>query len=103
MKYIVYQTVNKINNKIYIGVHGTTNPEEFDGYIGCGVSIYRPATYMNPKTPFQYAVKKYGIKSFIRTTLKIFNTEIDAYDLERWLVDEQFIKREDTYNLILGG
>lgn len=103
MKYIVYQTVNKINNKIYIGVHGTTNPEEFDGYIGCGVSIYRPATYMNPKTPFQYAVKKYGIKSFIRTTLKIFNTEIDAYDLERWLVDEPFIKREDTYNLILGG
>lgn len=103
MKYIVYQTVNKINNKIYIGVHGTTDPEEFDGYLGCGISIHRPATYMNPKTPFQYAVKKYGVKSFIRTTLKIFNTEIDAYDLERQLVDEQFIKREDTYNLILGG
>ena len=103
MKYIVYQTVNKINNKIYIGVHGTTDPEEFDGYLGCGISIHRPATYMNPKTPFQYAVKKYGVKSFIRTTLKIFDNEIDAYDLEQWLVDKQFIKREDTYNLILGG
>ena len=26
MKYIVYQTINTVNNKIYIGVHGTENP-----------------------------------------------------------------------------
>lgn len=103
MKYIVYQTVNKVNNKIYIGVHGTTNPNEFDGYIGNGVSIYRPATYMNPKTPFQYAVKKYGIKSFIRTILKIFDKEEDAYKLEEQLVNKEFLQREDVYNLALGG
>lgn len=102
MKYIVYQTVNKINNKIYIGVHGT-EIDEFDGYIGNGVSIYRPATYMNPKTPFQYAVKKYGIKNFIRTTIKEFENEEDAYKLEEQLVNEQFLKREDVYNLALGG
>ena len=36
MKYIVYQTVNKINNKIYIGVHGTES-DTFDGYIGNGI------------------------------------------------------------------
>ena len=74
MKYIVYQTVNKVNNKIYIGVHGTET-DDFDGYIGNGISIYRPATYMNPKTPFQFAVKKYGVKNFIRTTLKEFDNE----------------------------
>jgi hypothetical protein len=39
MKYIVYQTLNKVNNKIYIGVHQTENPEIFDGYYGCGITI----------------------------------------------------------------
>ena len=102
MKYIVYQTVNKVNNKIYVGVHGTETPE-FDGYIGNGLSIYRPATYLNPKTPFQYAVKKYGIKNFIRTTLKIFDKEEDAYKMEEEIVNEDFLKREDVYNLALGG
>ena len=103
MKYIVYQTVNKVNNKIYVGVHGTETPDEFDGYIGNGISIYRPATYLNPKTPFQYAVKKYGVKAFIRTTLKIFDEEEDAYKMEAEIVNEDFLKREDVYNLALGG
>lgn len=102
MKYIVYQTVNKVNNKIYIGVHGT-ELDKFDGYIGNGVSIYRPATYLHPKTPFQFAVKKYGIKNFIRTTIGEFNNEEDAYALEAQLVDENFLRRDDVYNLALGG
>ena len=102
MKYIVYQTVNKVNNKIYIGVHGT-ELDEFDGYIGNGVNIYRPATYLHPKTPFQFAVKKYGIKNFIRTTIGEFNNEEDAYALEAQLVDENFLRRDDVYNLALGG
>lgn len=102
MKYIVYQTTCKVNNKIYIGVHGT-DTDEFDGYIGNGVSIYRPATYKNPKTPFQCAVKKYGVKNFIRTTLQEFENEKDAYKLEEILVNQQFLQRPDVYNLALGG
>lgn len=38
-KYIVYQTINLVNNKIYIGVHKTVDPTVFDGYIGCGVKV----------------------------------------------------------------
>lgn len=32
MKYIVYLTTNIVNNKIYVGVHGTKDPTVFDGY-----------------------------------------------------------------------
>ena len=103
MKYIVYQTINVINNKIYIGVHKTKNPDIFDGYVGCGCSIHEPNMYNNPKTPFQFAVKKYGINNFKRTILKVFDNIDDAYELEHTLVNKEFVKRKDTYNIALGG
>ena len=73
--WILYQTVNLQNNKIYIGVHKTKNPYEFDGYIGCGVYITQPNSYIYSKTKFQAAVKKYGVNSFKRTVIKIFTNE----------------------------
>lgn len=33
MKYIVYRTTCLINNKIYVGVHHTDDPNIFDGYM----------------------------------------------------------------------
>jgi len=103
MKYIVYCTTNLVNNKTYIGVHQTEDPNKFDGYIGCGVKITMPSTYMNPKTAFQAAVKKYGIKNFKRITLYVFDKAEDAYNKEKEIVDETFIKQDSNYNLILGG
>lgn len=108
MKYIVYLTTNlnsKINgiNRIYVGVHQTEDPTIFDGYIGCGVYINQPSTYMYPKTPFQYAVKKYGINSFRREILYIFDTEEEAYKKEEEIVNLDFIKYDHVYNACLGG
>lgn len=103
MKYIIYQTTNLINNKIYIGQHKTKNPDVFDGYLGCGIKINMPSSYMNPCSPFQYAVKKYGVKNFRRTTLKIVDTLEEALEIEAKLVDYEFLKRSDTYNAQLGG
>ena len=102
-KWIVYLTINKVNKKIYVGVHKTKDPTIFDGYIGCGVYITQPYTYKNPKTHFQYAVKKYGVQNFIRQTIQIFDDATSAYDLEYRIVNEDFLKREDVYNMILGG
>lgn len=101
-KWIVYLTVNTVNNKTYIGVHKTSS-DDFDGYIGCGVNIYRPSSYKKSKTPFQYAVNKYGIDKFIRTTLFTFDNEVDAYSKEIDLVTEDYVRNPNTYNLILGG
>lgn len=102
-KYIVYQTINIVNNKIYVGYHRVANLDVFDGYIGNGVNINYPSTYMNPKFPFQYAVKKYGTNSFRRSTLYIFDTEEQALQKEEEIVNEDFIRRKDTYNVAIGG
>ena len=52
-KYIVYQTTNLINNKIYVGVHQTSDPDSFDGYLGNGIINTQPYTYQYAKTAFQ--------------------------------------------------
>lgn len=104
MKYIVYLTTNVVNNKIYIGVHGTENPDKFDGYIGNSINIYESNSELKyPKIPFHKAVKKYGYSSFKRVVIKVFDTEEEALDLEAEIVNEEFIKRDDTYNITIGG
>lgn len=103
LKYIVYLTTNIVNNKIYIGVHKTITPYKFDGYLGNGVRIQDRHTYKYSKTPFQAAVNKYGVKNFKRKTLKVFNNLQEALEFETFLVDAEFIKRGDTYNVALGG
>lgn len=104
MKYIVYLTVNLINHKVYIGVH-KTNPDIFDGYIGCGIT--QKDSKKTRLKGFPAAVRKYGYENFKRHTLKEFPyTEqgmLDAYEMERKIVNEKFIKSKMTYNLTLGG
>lgn len=58
---------------------------------------------MYPKTPFQYAVKKYGTAAFERTVLFIYDTEEEAYKKEEEIVDLNFIKLSHVYNACLGG
>lgn len=107
-KYIVYLTTNtkcSINNeyRIYIGVHKITNKDKYNTYLGCGVWSNTPSTYMYPKSPFQYAVKVYGPSAFKRTTLFEFESAQEAFNKERELVNEDFIKLEHTYNVAIGG
>lgn len=103
MKYIVYCTTNKCNNKIYIGVHQTEDPYKFDGYLGDGLRINDAYLRNHPQQPFHYAVKKYGVKNFIRKTIAVFDTIEEALKLEKEIVNQEFISRSDTYNATLGG
>lgn len=101
---IVYKTTNLINLKIYVGVH-RTNVEIFDYYYGCG--CYKKDLKKSVKTGFPAALRKYGIQNFKRETLFEYpDTEEGrkaALKKEGEIVDEDFIKRKDTYNLVLGG
>lgn len=103
MKYIVYLTTNIKNSKIYVGVHSTENPNKFDGYLGNGVNRNNPSSIKTGTQPFVCAVRKYGFDSFRRSTLYIFDSMEEALNMESLIVDEEFIKREDTYNITLGG
>lgn len=104
MKYIVYLTTNIVNNKIYVGVHKTENPDIFDGYIGNSINIFKSNSELkHPTIPFHKAVKKYGYNSFKRTIIRTFDTLDEALDLEAFIVNEEFISRSDTYNVTLGG
>lgn len=102
-KSIVYLTVNKINWHIYLGVHDIDPDNSWDGYLGNGVNRNHPSSIKHPKEPFHFAVKKYGFDAFRRLTLAIYDTRKEALDLEKIIVNEDFIARSDTYNIALGG
>ena len=88
--WILYQITNLVNGKIYIGVHKITNTPRCKRYLGSGDNILK-------------AIKKYGRKNFVRETLAEFSCFEEAYKAEANAVDEDFIKRPDTYNIKLGG
>lgn len=87
MYYILYQITNKLNSKIYVGVHKTKDLE--DGYMGSGKVI-------------KAAIAKHGIENFEKKILKTFNNADDMFAAEAALVTEEFLAREDVYNLRRG-
>jgi len=88
MHYYLYEIKNNINGKIYIGVHKTKKLD--DGYMGSGSIITR-------------AIEKYGVENFIKTILETFESQEEMFAREKEIVTEEFLSREDTYNLRRGG
>lgn len=87
MSYFVYQITNILNGKIYVGAH---KGEPDDGYMGSGTHISR-------------AIKKYGLQNFKKEILKECATQEEMYLEEAKIVTQEFVDREDTYNITLGG
>jgi hypothetical protein len=86
--HILYKITNTQDGKFYVGAHSTEDLD--DRYFGSGTRIIR-------------AVKKYGRDAFIKEIVCEFENEFQMYHAERLLVDEDFIKRDDTYNIVVGG
>ncbi len=88
LHYIVYKTVNKLNGFFYIGVHKTSDLN--DGYLGSGKYL-------------KSAIAKYGRENFERTILHECSSAEEMYALENKIVDKEFLKQSNVYNLKLGG
>jgi hypothetical protein len=88
VKFIVYQTTNKINYKKYIGIHKCQDYD--DGYMGSG-------------TAFKAALSKYGKSNFYRHILFVYDNAEDALNKERELVNDDIVNSDEYYNLINGG
>lgn len=73
---------------IYIGKHITQDVN--DSYMGSGLRI-------------RYAIKKYGIENFEKTILFECKSKQDMDKKEAEIVNEDFIARDDVYNIKLGG
>ena len=84
--YTVYKIINVLNEKYYIGVHKTTNPN--DSYMGSGVAI-------------KNAIKKYGKKNFKKEVILITEDKNEAYELEKKLTTD--FNTDKTYNMKMGG
>lgn len=87
-RYLIYQTTNLVNGKIYIGQHITSNIE--DRYFGSGKLLHR-------------AILKYGIENFEFKILFELQNECEMNLLEQCVVNKEFLKRDDVYNLCIGG
>jgi hypothetical protein len=84
--YILYKTTNTISGRYYVGV--TNNNDKY--YKGSGTALLE-------------AIKKYGSKNFIKEVLETFETEEEAFAAEAKVVNEEFVKDRNTYNIKVGG
>lgn len=86
--FLIYKITNLINNKIYIGQHVTTNID--DSYMGSGDHI-------------KNAIKKYGIENFKKEIIAECSSFEEMNELEKELVNHEFVQNPNTYNHSIGG
>lgn len=88
MYHYVYKITNLLDGRIYIGIHSTDNLE--DKYMGSSIPLYKD-------------IKKFGIENFKKEILEFCPNRDVLLNREKELVDDNFVKRKDTYNINLGG
>lgn len=84
----LYKTVNKVNGKVYYGMHSTNNLE--DSYIGSGKLL-------------RQSIRKYGKENFETTIIGFYDSREELKIAEKDLITEEMLKDQKCYNLQPGG
>lgn len=92
---VLYQIANRHNGKYYIGAHVCSDEHRCFANGMC--------TYMGSGTAIKRAVNKHGVATFQKDILAEVESEEFLYRLEAAVVNEAFVKRNDTYNMTVGG
>lgn len=91
MSISVYQIVNKVNGKSYIGI--TENPQKrWTGHKRCKTDF-----------PIHLAIKKYGVEAFLFFVLEVIHTRREACEKEKYYIKLLTTKTPYGYNLTDGG
>ena len=98
MKYQIFITIcikSQINglNRFLIDLH-EPNPD----YLGDGVFASQASSFMYPKTPFQEAVKHYGVNAFVKSILYECDTLDKAIIKYNTLISTGITKSSHIYN-----
>lgn len=72
-------------------------------YIGCHKVNNNLFTYYGSGTNIRKAIKEFGRHNFAKEILFEYDNSIDMLAKEAELVNNEFISRTDTYNIIVGG
>ena len=86
--YLIYKITCLVNNKIYVGKHKTDNID--DNYMGSGLLL-------------KYDQEVFGLDKFKKEILFECKSEAEMNAKEAEIVNEEFIARDDVYNIKLGG
>lgn len=89
MHCIVFMITNLTTDKILIGTVISEDSKASD-YVGWNNTLKRD-------------IKNFGWKNFSHEVLASFKTHEEMYELERELVNEEFVASTKTYNMDLGG
>ena len=88
---------------LIINIHPESNKYFYIGKRSSFIPSKEDIKYMGSGKIIKDSIKKYGKKYFKKIILKECSSENLAYELEEFLVDEEWLERKDTMNLKIGG
>ncbi|MEG0138272.1 MAG: hypothetical protein RR708_04735 [Bacilli bacterium] len=89
--YYIYETINNINNKKYIGQRTFSKDIKTDKYLGSGTNLKRALKFPTPAIIFQKGILE------VCSQYNIDEREI------HWISFYNSVKRSDYYNILPGG